>query len=217
MWRDFFGKKARIIGIDFNPVAKKWENEGFEIHIGNQSDEGFWNCFFNTVGNVDVVLDDGGHTNKQQIVTTYKTIPHIRNGGLLIIEDIHTSYMKDFGNPSKHSFLNYSRLITDSINSRFPDVHVSNNIFSDIVYSIAYFESIVCFRIDRSKCLVNSSISNEGVTMHAKDFRLEGALAPKINNFLSRQFQRIGIKFSAKHFFNYFETRLANIRLKRYF
>ena len=27
MWRKFFGKKARIIGIDLNPEAKKWEKD----------------------------------------------------------------------------------------------------------------------------------------------------------------------------------------------
>ena len=68
MWRDFFGDKARIIGIDFNPNAKKWASAGFEIFIGNQSDEKFWSEFNNTVGPIDVVLDDGGHTYKQQII-----------------------------------------------------------------------------------------------------------------------------------------------------
>lgn len=30
MWRDFFGPKARIIGIDFNPNAKTWEKTGLK-------------------------------------------------------------------------------------------------------------------------------------------------------------------------------------------
>ena len=29
---------TRIIGIDFNPSAKRWKEYGFEIFIGNQSD-----------------------------------------------------------------------------------------------------------------------------------------------------------------------------------
>lgn len=29
MWRSYFGEQARIIGIDLNPEAKKWEKEGF--------------------------------------------------------------------------------------------------------------------------------------------------------------------------------------------
>ena len=36
MWRDYFGENARIIGVELNPVAKKWEKHGFEIFIGDQ-------------------------------------------------------------------------------------------------------------------------------------------------------------------------------------
>ena len=28
MWRNWLGKEARIIGIDLNPAAKKWEQHG---------------------------------------------------------------------------------------------------------------------------------------------------------------------------------------------
>jgi len=31
MWRNFFGKKAKIIGIDLNPESKKFKKYGFKI------------------------------------------------------------------------------------------------------------------------------------------------------------------------------------------
>ena len=43
MWRDYLGSQARIIGVDLNPEAKKWKKDGFEIFIGYQSKESFWN------------------------------------------------------------------------------------------------------------------------------------------------------------------------------
>ena len=46
MWINFFGKQARIIGIELNPEAKKWEKDGFEIFIGDQSDPDFWTDFW---------------------------------------------------------------------------------------------------------------------------------------------------------------------------
>ena len=46
MWRDYFGKKARIIGIDLNPDSKRFEKYGFEIFIGDQSKKSFWKKFF---------------------------------------------------------------------------------------------------------------------------------------------------------------------------
>ena len=66
----FLEKNARIIGIDLNPNAKKWEKEGFEIFIGNQADPDFWKRFKSQVPSIDILLDDGGHTYIQQIVTT---------------------------------------------------------------------------------------------------------------------------------------------------
>ena len=58
MWRGFFWPKARIIGVELNPGAKRWESEGFEIFCGSQSDEVFWSDFVEQVGRVDIVLDD---------------------------------------------------------------------------------------------------------------------------------------------------------------
>jgi hypothetical protein len=171
MWRKFFGPEARIIGVDLNPGAKKWEAEGFEIHIGSQSDEGFWKKFFETVGDVDLVLDDGGHTNEQQIVTAHMCIPHIRDKGLLLVEDVHASYMKSFANPSPYSFINYTKSLMDSINSRFPEVKVSRHPFGKLVYAISVYESIVGFHVDRSKCFVSTETSNNGIPMAAQDFR----------------------------------------------
>lgn len=170
MWRSYFGHQARIIGIDFNPGAKKWQKEGFEIFIGNQADPMFWDDFFKSVGEVDIILDDGGHTNEQQIITTNKTVPYIRDGGMLIVEDTHSSYLKKYGNPSKYSFMKYVTNIIDSINSRFPFVGASQNDLNKSIYSVSVYESIVCFHIDRSKCFVSAPTTNQGVPNHPEDF-----------------------------------------------
>ena len=77
MWKDYFGEKARIIGIDNNSNAKYWEKYGFQIFIGNQSDEKFWNSFKSKVGKVDILLDDGGHIDYQQAVTLFENIDNI--------------------------------------------------------------------------------------------------------------------------------------------
>ena len=95
MWRDYFGENARIIGVELNPVAKKWEKHGFEIFIGDQGSPKFWNDFFKKVGNVDVILDDGSHTYHDQIITLKESIPFINNGGKMVTEDTHSSYQKN--------------------------------------------------------------------------------------------------------------------------
>lgn len=176
MWRDFFGAEARIIGVDLNPLAKKWEKDGFEIFIGSQSDPEFWDDFFRQVGPVDILLDDGGHTNPQQILTTIAAIEHINNGGLLIVEDVHTSYFRDFGNPSKYSFINFSKRVVDSINSRFPSVNDVKNAYGKKVFSVSFYESIVAFKIDSNKCFECTPTSNKGESTGAVDLRDKGTV-----------------------------------------
>ena len=109
MWKKYFGKNSRIIGVDLNPRCKIFKKKGFEIFIGDSSNKEFMNSVFKKVGKVDIILDDGGHTNSQQINAVANCIPHINSGGLLVTEDTHASYMKKFGNPSKHSFINFSK------------------------------------------------------------------------------------------------------------
>jgi hypothetical protein len=188
MWRDFFGPAARIIGIDLNPVAKKWEKDNFEIFVGSQSNGEFWDQLFSSVGRVDVVLDDGGHTNEQQIVTAEKCIPNIKDGGMLIVEDTHASYMTSFGNPSKYSFINYCKELIDGINSRFPSIKVSDNGLNKMVSSVEIYESMVCFRIDRAKCFTSSMTTNEGLSVDARDFRDQGSILHEWLDFIRRKY-----------------------------
>ena len=119
MWKKYFHPDSKIIGIDFNPECKKFEKDGIEIFIGDQSDEDFWDNFFKKVGKVDILLDDGGHTNTQQIITTLKSLPNITDDGILMIEDTHTSYMQEFGNPNKYSFINFTKKIIDDVNFKY--------------------------------------------------------------------------------------------------
>ena len=175
MWKKYFGKDARIIGIDLNSDAKRFEKDGFEIFIGNQSDENFWKVFFEKVGDVDIILDDGGHTNFQQIVTASCCIPHIKDNGILAVEDVYHSYgvshgSKGFFNPSKYSFINFCKKIVDDINYRFPGSKNFKFSLNEYICSIEFFESFVSFNIDRKLCKIkNEVLRNKGYDILAKD------------------------------------------------
>lgn len=176
MWKKYFGLDCRIIGIDLNPKAKNFEEDGIEIFTGSQSDENFWENFFKEVGKVDIILDDGGHTNFQQIMTTCCTVPNIKDDGLLVVEDVFHSYgvsygSKGFFNPSKYSFINFCKKITDDINCRFPEIEKFNFSLNEYIYSMEIFESIVAFKIDRDLCKIkNEVLYNSGQNLELKDY-----------------------------------------------
>ncbi len=173
MWRKYFGADVRIIGIDLNPAARKWEAHGFEVFIGNQADPAFWEDFYRQVGPVDILLDDGGHTNVQQVVTLRMASNVVRDGGLIVVEDTHSSYFPEFGNPSRYSFIEFAKRVVDHINARSPKVPPVLSSLGSTIASVTFFESIVAFRIDRRLCLISEPTTNSGVSDDAKDFRYD--------------------------------------------
>jgi hypothetical protein len=166
MWREYFGPKARIIGIDANPGATELREHGFEIHIGNQAEPAFWKRFFDEVGSIDILIDDGGHWNEQQIKTVAYCADHIRDGGVLIVEDTQTSYYDWMGNPSRYSFIEYTKFLADVINARNTQITtpaaapLRRQALGGLIYSIRIFNSVVCFEIDRTKSYMSKPISN---------------------------------------------------------
>ena len=192
LWKNFFGPKAKIIGIDINKECKKFEDKdkNIEVFIGNQSDVNFWEEFFNKVENVDIVLDDGGHTNLDQIVTTSMVVEKINDGGMLIVEDTHTSYLKEYNSSSSRSFINFTKNLIDDLNSNIDLKLELKNKFSlkKYIYSIQYFESVVVFNIDRSKTSKNINLQNEGQHHAIHDLSQEAneIFIKKISAFLKK-------------------------------
>ena len=169
MWRDFFGKAARIIGIDNNASAKQFSND-FEIFVGDQADPEFWNDFYKTIGQIDILLDDGGHRNSHQIQTVVSGLPHIRSGGLIVVEDTHTSFMYEFGNPSRYSFMNFASKKAVNLTKRHKTINKPDPLVSRI-HSIEFYDSIVAFFVNDENSRPGETVSNNGKFTNARDFR----------------------------------------------
>ena len=221
MWRQYFGEQARVIGIDLNPDAQAWEDHGFEIYIGDQSKDLFWIEFFSKVGNVDVFIDDGGHTNSQQITTVHHAIQNINDGGILIVEDTHTSYLREFGNPSRYSFLNFAHRIVDSVNSRSFCLKRAHSKYSSHVHSVHFYESIVAFNIDSSLCRQSLPTSNNGASRGAADFRYQGFITSTLfgykNKFASKRSLGAKLTRRAIDVVLSFISKLKSIQILKYF
>ena len=206
MWRNFFGTKARIIGIDLNPKAKKWTKHGFEIFVGNQSDPIFWKNLKSKIGQVDIILDDGGHKYIDQITTIEFMLEKIKNNGMIVVEDTHTSYIDDFGDKN-YSFINYIKKKIDKINYRSHRINKKDP--ETKIWSLRVFESIVAIEVKNKKKLTKSfQIKNQGIDDKAKDFRVEQSKISKNNYLINRILNKLNILRSEKK---------ANFVIKKYF
>lgn len=186
LWKRYLGPRARIIGVDINPRASELESNEFEIVIGDQSSTEFWRNLRITFGQFDLIIDDGGHTNRQQMITLLNSIELLKDGGKLVIEDVHCSYIKEFGNPSKYSFVNFAFKIVHKLNSRF--FENPNDNISQSIYGVTFYESLVIFDINRQRCKLNEEVSNFSTASTRGDHRYRG---DRIYTWIERDLKKI--------------------------
>jgi len=119
MWRDYFGPQAIIYGVDINPLCKQFEDENTHIIIGDQEDRDFLKGLSKSIPRIDVLIDDGGHSMKQQIHTFEELFKNVSNNGVFLCEDTHTSYWKNYGGGYKRrgTFMEYSKGLIDQLNA----------------------------------------------------------------------------------------------------
>jgi cephalosporin hydroxylase len=123
MWKKYFGRKSRIIGIDIDPRCLATAENGAEVILGDQDDRAFLNTLSSRIGDIDVVIDDGGHTMTQQINTFESLWPAVVQGGVYLAEDLHTSYWERFGGGYKRpgTFIEYAKDVIDQQNAWYTE------------------------------------------------------------------------------------------------
>jgi hypothetical protein len=147
MWKDYFGEKAKIFGIDINPNCKSLEEENITIFIGSQSDRKFLKEVKKQIPPIDILIDDGGHTMVQQIVSYEELFDAIKADGVYLCEDLHTSYSLSYGGGYKRrgTFIEYSKNFIDYINAYHikQKKSLSVNEFTRSADSIHYYDSVI--------------------------------------------------------------------------
>jgi len=146
MWKSYFGDRAKIYGIDIDPRCKEFEEENIEIFIGSQSDRKFLHKIKESIPQIDILIDDGGHTMIQQIATYEELFDHIKENGVYLCEDTHTSYWTDYGGGYKRrgTFIEYSKNFIDYLHAfHSKQGKFKVNSFTNTVDSIHYYDSVL--------------------------------------------------------------------------
>jgi len=147
MWKHYFGPRSRVFGVDINPACKQVEEEQVEVFIGDQEDRDFLKSLASRIPRIDILIDDGGHTMRQQIATYEELFPHIDANGVYLCEDLHTSYWPDFGGGvgKRGTFIEYSKSFIDYLHgwhSAQPR-RLGVSEFTRSVHSLHYYDSIL--------------------------------------------------------------------------
>ncbi|GAA2848041.1 hypothetical protein GCM10010836_48650 [Aminobacter aminovorans] len=147
MWRDYFGPRTTIIGLDIDPQCKQHEAEGIEIIIGSQADTAILDEIMRRHPKIDIALDDGSHVMSDMIATFEHLYPRIDVNGLYLVEDLHTCYWEEYGGGLRRqgSFIELIKERIDDINAMHARGVIPVSEFTRSTDSMTIYDSVVVF------------------------------------------------------------------------
>ena len=155
MWQAYF-PKARIYAIDiFDKSA--FNNGRVTTLVADQANRAQLQAAVASSGSdIDVLIDDGGHTMEQQQVSLGFLFPHVRPGGYYVIEDVHTSLpalWKGYGVAAdgRNSTL---RMLENYVRSPSPAIRSQYMREPEMAYLNANIESVILSHRAQSRSLM---------------------------------------------------------------
>ncbi len=146
MWKEYFGEGAKIYGIDIDPRCKDLEEENIEIFVGSQSDRNFLQSVRERIPPIDILIDDGGHSMVQQIAAYEMLFDHVKESGVYLCEDLHTSYWATHGGGYRRpgTFIEYSKNFIDFLHAGYSEEKsLAAHDFTRTVRSLHYYDSVL--------------------------------------------------------------------------
>jgi cephalosporin hydroxylase len=140
--RYLLGPEAELIGIDIGEESQAVCAGRFEVMIGDQTDRDFLNRLIDEHGPFDVIIDDGGHSMRQQITAIEALFDGLNEGGVYIVEDTHTSYWPPY-HDADETFMEWVKRRVDDINAYHHSREADLPVWTTAVSGIHIFDSMV--------------------------------------------------------------------------
>jgi hypothetical protein len=148
IWRKFLGPDAVLFGIDINPGCAAVNGESGQVRIGSQADPDFLRKTVEEMGGIDVVLDDGSHIATHQRASFDTLFPLVSEGGLYIIEDMHTAYLANYEGGLKRpgTAIEFLKDKIDEMHQHYINPSLNESDTIPEIESIQFFDSIAAVR-----------------------------------------------------------------------
>ncbi len=98
IWSKYFSNAKLILGCDINPKCAKLTYEKSRIHVlvGDANSDEVKSNVIELSKSFDIIIDDGSHHSSDIIKSFARYFPLLEDGGIYIVEDIHSSYWKEY-------------------------------------------------------------------------------------------------------------------------
>jgi len=155
VWKRYFRGTLQYVGLDKDPRCKMFQSpeEAISIVIGSQLDKKVLKNVCTKYGPFDLIVDDGGHTNRMMLTSLNTLWSCMKDKGVYVIEDLHTLNMGGFVRRGQktlfqemamwmklrsplHDYKNYTKL------SKHPTYHLQKLAFYDSMFFLHYAKNL---------------------------------------------------------------------------
>lgn len=106
MWSEYFIHPfTKIYGVEIQDKPLPVFDPRINIFITDATSPNAVFDITQAIGSLDIIVDDGGHFSSQQKSALSLWWPHLKSGGILSVEDTHTSYHYPWTIPDEVSFV----------------------------------------------------------------------------------------------------------------
>ncbi len=117
---NYFKNANVIIGSDIDTKCKtlKFKSKKIKLVIGDINTSATRKKIIGLAKDFDIIIDDGSHKSQDINNTFLNLYPHLKPGGIYLIEDLHCSYWKRYGGGllEKQSSIDFLKLFIDVMN-----------------------------------------------------------------------------------------------------
>jgi demethylmacrocin O-methyltransferase len=166
MWASYF-RRGRIVGVDLYDKTALSAGR-VQVFQCSQVDAPRMTELAQAHGPFDFVIDDGSHMNAHQIETFGILWPHVKDGGVYIVEDVQTSYWPKYGggplgSPGyEKSCMRWFKELADSVN--LPEfLEPARAPLERALGSIAFHHNLIVLKKDLAERYSNAPLDNPEV------------------------------------------------------
>lgn len=144
VWKEYFPKMQAFYMLEYNGgCAANFKDKVTEMFVGDQADMALTESIGKKTQPLDILVDDGGHSMRQQRNSIISLFKYVRPGGVYFIEDLHGSFEQSPGQDNGAETT--AKFIAD-IMGVMHDVNKGSQHPADAVALAAMIEYVECWR-----------------------------------------------------------------------
>src|SRR6266542_859023 len=119
IWSKYFPNAQKLVGCDINPDCARliYEDSRIAVVVGDVNSDAAQAVVLGHAPGFDVIIDDGSHCSSDIVKTCARYFPHLADGGVFVVEDLHCSYWQEFegGLFDPFSFIVFFKRLADVV------------------------------------------------------------------------------------------------------